>query len=142
MKAEQCTFAFYQFVHWKWKSISHAWLCVTPWPSRLLCPWDSPGKNIGLRYHSLLQGILLTQGSNPGLLHFWQILYYLSRQGSTGFRQIQNSESRMVLTLKPDHFHTFWFFFSIWEKVFSQYVICVSTLLIMLINIISLLLNF
>ena len=36
-----------------------------------LCPrpWDSPGKNTGVGFHVLLQGILLTQGSNPYLLH-------------------------------------------------------------------------
>ena len=33
-------------------------------------------------YHSLLQGIFLTQGSNLGLLLCRQILYYLSHQGS------------------------------------------------------------
>ena len=37
-------------------------------PTRLLCPWDFPGKNIGVGYHSLLQGIFSTQGSNPHLL--------------------------------------------------------------------------
>ena len=26
------------------------------WPLRLLCPWDSPGKNTGLGCHPLLQG--------------------------------------------------------------------------------------
>jgi len=31
--------------------------------------------------HSLLQGIFLTQGLNPGLPH-WQILYQLSYKGS------------------------------------------------------------
>ena len=31
---------------------------------------------------SLLQGILPTQGSNPGLLHCRQILYQLSHKGS------------------------------------------------------------
>ena len=51
-------------------------------PSRLLCPLNSPGKNTGESYHALLQGILPTQGSNPGLLHFRQILYHLSHQGS------------------------------------------------------------
>ena len=43
-------------------------------PSRHLCPWDSPGKNTAVGCHALLQGIFLTQGSNPhllGLLH-WQ----------------------------------------------------------------------
>ena len=35
-------------------------------PARLLCPWDSPGKNTGVGCHSLLQGIFPTQGLNPG----------------------------------------------------------------------------
>ena len=42
------------------------------WPTRLLCPWDSPDKNTGVGSHALLQGIFLTQGCNPhflGLLH-------------------------------------------------------------------------
>ena len=44
-------------------------------PSRLLCPWDSPGKNTGVSCHALLQGIFLTQGFNPHLLHLlhWQV---------------------------------------------------------------------
>ena len=51
-------------------------------PARLLCPWDSPGKNTGVGCHPLLQGIFLTQGSNPSLLHCRQILSCLSHQGS------------------------------------------------------------
>ena len=48
-------------------------LCSTlqsyePLSTRLLCPWDSPGKNTGVGCHFLLQGIFLTQGSNPHLL--------------------------------------------------------------------------
>ena len=38
------------------------------YPTRLLCPWDSPGKNIGVGCHALLLGIFLTQGLNPCLL--------------------------------------------------------------------------
>ena len=47
-------------------------LFVTPWTvrTRLLCPWDSPGKNTGVGCHALFQGIFLTQGSNPGLPTF------------------------------------------------------------------------
>ena len=41
--------------------------------SRLLCPWNSPSKNTGVGCHSLLQRIFLTQGSNPGLLHYSNI---------------------------------------------------------------------
>ena len=45
-------------------------------PARLLCPWDSPGKNnTGVGWHALLQGIFLTQGLNLGLLclQHWQV---------------------------------------------------------------------
>ena len=37
-------------------------------PARLLCPWNSPDKDTGVDCHSLLQGIFLTQGSNPHLI--------------------------------------------------------------------------
>ena len=43
---------------------------------------DSPGKNTGVSCHALLQGDLPTQGLNPGLQHYRQILYQLSHQGS------------------------------------------------------------
>ena len=45
------------------------------YPTRLLCPWDFPGKNTGVSCDALLQGIFPTQESNPrllGLLH-WQV---------------------------------------------------------------------
>ena len=45
-------------------------------------PWNSPGKNTEVGGHSFLQGIFLTQGLNPGLLHCRQIPYHLSHQGS------------------------------------------------------------
>ena len=51
-------------------------------PARFLGQWNSPGKNTGVGSHSLLQGMFLTQGSNPGLPHCRQILYPLSHQGS------------------------------------------------------------
>ena len=47
----------------------------------LLCPWNFPGKNTEVGCHFLLQGIFLTQGLNPGLLHCKQILDRLSHQG-------------------------------------------------------------
>ena len=51
-------------------------------PSRLVCPWDSPGKNTGLGCHFLLQGIFLTQEWNVSLQH-WQVdSLPLSHQGS------------------------------------------------------------
>ena len=45
-------------------------------PVRLLCPWISPGKNTGVGYHSLFQGIFPIQRLSPGLLYRKQILYH------------------------------------------------------------------
>ena len=47
---------------------------ATPWivTRQVLFPWDFPGKNIGVSFHFLLQGIFLTQGWNSHLLH-WQV---------------------------------------------------------------------
>ena len=44
-------------------------------PTSFLCPWDSPGKNTGVRCHFLLQSIFATQGWDPSLLcHVhWQV---------------------------------------------------------------------
>ena len=45
---------------------------VTPWtvlqPTRLLRPWDSPGKKTGVGCHALIQRIFLTQRLNSFLL--------------------------------------------------------------------------
>ena len=40
-------------------------------PSRVLCPWDSPGKNTGVSCHALLQGIFPIQGLNLHLLMWY-----------------------------------------------------------------------
>ena len=57
---------------WKWKvkvkSLSHVRLLVIPWlqPTRLLHPWDFPGKSTGVGCHCLLQSPnFLTWQTNP-----------------------------------------------------------------------------
>ena len=50
-----------------------------PSPARLLCPWDSPGKNTKVGGHSLLQGKILMRDRSLG---FRQVHYQLSHQGS------------------------------------------------------------
>ena len=44
---------------------------AAPWTeaTRLLCPWDSPGKNTGVGCHFQFQGIFPTQQWNLHLLH-------------------------------------------------------------------------
>ena len=53
-------------------------------PTDNTSPWNSPGQNTGVGSLSLLQGILPTQGSKPGLPHCRQILYQLSHKGHSG----------------------------------------------------------
>ena len=67
---------------WSRSVVSNSWWPHGLQPTRLLPPWDSPGKSTGVACHFLLQGLFLTQGSNPGLLHSRQMLWPLSHQGS------------------------------------------------------------
>ena len=60
-------------------------------------PWGFPGKNTGVGFHFLLQGIFPTQGLNPGLLHYRQILYRLSYKGSPYMISLQQT---LVSTVK------------------------------------------
>ena len=59
-------------------------------PTRFLCPWGSPCKNIGVGCHALLQGIFPSQESNPGLLHSRQILTLLNLFISSGSFHVQS----------------------------------------------------
>ena len=56
---------------------------------RLLCPWNSPGKNTGLGCRSLLLGIFPIQGSNLGLLYYRQILYCLNQRGNKPIKHVK-----------------------------------------------------
>ena len=60
-------------------------------PPSSSCPRNSPGKNTGMGCHSLLQGIFLTQGQNPGLLHCRQIPYHLSQKATPILQDAEGS---------------------------------------------------
>ena len=53
--------------------------------TRFLYPWDLPGKNTRLDCYFLLQGIFLTQGSNPHLQHWRADSLPLSHLGNPQF---------------------------------------------------------
>ena len=74
-----------------------------PTPCNLYSPWNSPGQNTGVGSRSLHQGIFPTQGSNPGLPHFRQILYQLNHKGSPkslGRALILYGPSQVALVVK------------------------------------------
>ena len=76
-------------------------------PTRVLCPWDSPGKNSGVGCHVLLQGIFPIQGLNLGLPHWRQILYCLSYKGSPDWIRVDPNPMTGVLVMngKFEHWH-------------------------------------
>ena len=72
-------------------------------PTRLLSPWNFPGKSTGLGCHFLLQGIFPTQGLNLGLPHCRQTLYRLSHRGSHLCEaSIHNKKYRTILLMNID----------------------------------------
>ena len=97
INAQNCIWHTVRRCVWVYASV----VFISLWPSgpspvRFLCPWDSPGKNIGVGCHALLQGIFPTQGWNPHLLWLlhWQV-------GSLPLEQ----------SGKPPHLFVFWFYF-------------------------------
>ena len=60
--------------YWSGLPFSHSVVSNSLQPARLLCPWNSPGKNTRVGSHSPLQGIFQIQELNLCLLHLlhWQ----------------------------------------------------------------------
>ena len=63
-------------------------------PARLLCPWNSAGKNTRVGCHYLLQGIFPSRGLNTGLPNCRPILYCLSPQGNPNYHILHNKSKR------------------------------------------------
>ena len=67
---------------WASEWVKVAQLCPTLRPQGLYSPWNSPCQNTEVGSLFLLQGIFPSQGLNPGLPLFRQILYQLGQKGS------------------------------------------------------------
>ena len=74
-------------------------------PHGLYSPWNFPGQNTGVGSLSLLQGIFLTQGSNPGLLRCRRILYQLSHNRNKVHNKCNAFESSLNQLPSPNPVH-------------------------------------
>ena len=102
-----CGFKIYMCVYVCVCSVSQSCLTLQPHgqPTRLLYPWNFPGKNIGTGCHFLLQGIFPTQGSN---LHFLHLLHWQASslpaeplgKASLGEKQPNRRQQQRILTYK------------------------------------------
>ena len=91
ISAAPCEFAAVPWVprHTVWEPhacmLNHSVVSDSLWPhglkpSRLLCPWDFPGKNTRMGCHFLLQRIFPTQGLNPH--HFGSYVIWVTKNGN------------------------------------------------------------
>ena len=121
---------FQFFLYWYWTSfacmLSHSVVSdsLRPyglWPTRLLCPWNFPGKNTRVGCHFLLQGIFPSQGTNPSLLwllHWPTDSLSLSHLGSltTSFSHGHRRYSEKYIfkkSIETNSWPNRWYFFSI-----------------------------
>ena len=112
-------------------------LFATPWtvqPTRLLCLWNSPGKNTGVGCHFLLQWIFPVQRLNPHLLCLlhWQAcslpLSHLLMLDITAFKAQAVGLSYFHAFCLPKRCNQPWFIFQ-----FSQLNIEVCQLFLLLV---------
>ena len=97
-------------------------------PARLLCPWDSPGKNTGVGCHVLLQKIFLTLELNPHLLQLlncrWSLYCWATGEALSSVYIMQNvvnqfglnfilSTSRFIHSTDTYWGHESFYFFNI-----------------------------
>ena len=91
------------------------------YPTRLLCPWDFPGKNTGLGCHFLLQGIFLIQILNSRLQN-WQVdSLPLRHKGGRPMIVIGSVCCHLALHFPFTHYIVLYYFSSlhIWETFCS-----------------------
>ena len=94
---------------------SQVWLFATTWTvaTRILCPWDSPGKNTGACCHGLLEGIFPTQGWRPTSLRFPALA---SRFFTTGvIWEFQTLQCAHTHTHTHTHAHTRFLLMWLWD---------------------------
>ena len=94
------------------------------YPTRILCPRNSPDKTPGLGSHFLLQGIVPTQGSNSGLLHCRWTLYHLSHQCKCQVNNVQQTQ-RLFFGIFLEFFWLLIIFFAFTEFVTMLLLFCV-----------------
>ena len=98
-------------------------------PTRLLCPWVSPGKNTGVGCHFLLQGIFLTQGLNLHLLLLlhWQAESLPLCHLGINFQKLFVICVILAMKYKINGFLIFLYFYCLissqWDMIFYKKVI-------------------
>ena len=107
--------------------LSRVWLCnpMDYCPPGSSVHGDTPGKNTGVGWHAIFQGIFPTWGSNLGLPHCRQILYPLSHKGSPSFTTVHKNlglTGTSVIYVLVNFYQgmVFWYFYQLAKKVFAS----------------------
>ena len=90
----------------------------------LLCPWDFSGKNTGVGCYFLLQGIFLTQGSNPCVCCVASGFFTTEPQGSHSWKEPSTMQKILKLTKGNKYIGIFWewgsFIYSRMEHLYGK----------------------
>ena len=116
--------------------VSRVRLFETPWTvaTRLLCLWNSPGKNTGVGSHSFLQGIFPTRdGTQVSCIAGRFFTVWASREGTRRVNKIvvfmEKTRRGTTLWVRAIHMYTVnllnYFCSFIYEFNFCFYQICV-----------------
>ena len=98
-------------------------------PARLLCPWDSAGKNTGVGSHFLLQGIFPIQGLNPCLLLAGRFFVIWATRGAPNvlikyvFTRCRGGYQNLYLLVKSRAVSNIHFYFGILQHSFTKFFI-------------------
>ena len=115
---------------WKWSRsvVSDSEQPHGPQPTRLLRPWDFPGKSTGVGCHCLLQSVWLVRvREEPGTQDSWFAAYFLSLEGiitqnlrkqyeiylqcrKIGGKNLEKWKEEKTLFMPSEHFSVFFFF--------------------------------
>ena len=96
------------------KSESHSVVSDSLWShglyaARLLCPWNSPGKNTGVGSHSLLQGIFHTQEPGSPALQAGSLL---AEPPQIAASKVTLSREKCILAMASLFVHSFFYLFN------------------------------
>ena len=90
-------------------------------PTRLLCPWDFPGKSTGVGYHSLLRISALAYNRSLRWLWFGALCHFINLFLVVTVFIVMNSKCLLIPSNRPDKSLYFSSYINTYAHSFSQF---------------------
>ena len=108
---------------WKWSRsvVSHSSQPHGLQPTRLLCPWDFPGKSTGVGYHCLLRISALAYNRSLCWLWFGALCHFINLFLVVTVFIVMNSKCLLIPSNRPDKSLHFSSYINTYAHSFSQF---------------------